>query len=91
MAVRIFAAGLVAASLLVAPAFAAQTTSSTTTTAAKPAHTETTTTTTDRAVSDTDASGKTVTKHHKVAKHRHKASKAMAPAATDTGAGNTMQ
>jgi hypothetical protein len=89
MAVRIFAAGLVAASLLVAPAFAAQTSSSTST-EMKPAHTETTTTVTDKAVSNTDAHGKTVTHHHKIVKHKHTASKKMAPA-TDASTTNSMQ
>jgi hypothetical protein len=88
MVVRTLAAGLVAASLLVAPAFAAQTTDSST--AAKPAHTESTTTMTDKTTSDTDASGKTVTHHHKVVKHKHKASKKVEPAA-DASTTNSMQ
>jgi Ni/Co efflux regulator RcnB len=75
MAARILASTLVAVSLLAAPAAFAQT-------AATPGHSEATTTTTDKMTSDTDNAGKTVTKHHKVVKHKAKA-KAKA-ASTDT-------
>ena len=56
------------------------------TTPAAPSSSKATTTMTDTATSDTDASGKTTTKHHKVVKH---AKKATAPKTDDTAAGNT--
>ena len=83
MAARIIAAGLVAASLLVAPAFAQ-------TTPPAPGHSESTTTITDKKTSDTDKAGKTVTKHHKVVKHHAKSK--VKPEASDSAAdGNTSQ
>ncbi|MGC1303612.1 MAG: hypothetical protein WA840_14680 [Caulobacteraceae bacterium] len=79
MAARIIASILIAASLLAAPAFAQ--------TPPAPSSSKTTTTMTDTKTADTDASGKTTTKHHKVVKHIKKAT---APKADDAGAaGNT--
>ncbi len=76
MHVRIIAAGFVAASLIAAPALAVH--------AAQPSSSSSTTTTTDVKKSDTDASGKTVTKHHVKGVKKHASSK---PAAADNTAG----
>ena len=79
---RILLAGAAVATLLAAPAFAQNSMGAT------PSHTTSETTTTDKMTSDTDAGGKTVTKHHKVVKHHRKASK---KATADNGMSNSAQ
>ena len=74
------AARIIAASLLAAPADFAQNSMG-----ATPSHMTAKTTTTDTMTADTDKAGKTVVKHHKVAKHSKKATK------TDDAANNTAQ